>query len=659
MDTRVGEATASITTTRPVIVRPALPNGLTSGDRSQLAALVSNTSKSAVKLEVRLEAAPEGILALEGPATTTLELQPGEIRPVTWWAKALQSGAANLTVSAFDAGQKVGDAIRLPLEVRPFSAATVITSNAQLGGTGGNKDYTTVVIKPPSVDPASQVRVSLSRGVAGSLLKGLNDLTHYPYGCVEQTMSAALPNAVIARAFRQLGLPVSKDLETKISLGLQKLYGMQHRDGGWGWWTDDKSDVYMTAWVLFGLSVTKEAGAVVAQNAIDQGVMYLQEVQQAERFDRTNTKTDPRTWAFAFYSLALVGKGDKDGTLTLVQQSRSLDPFSNTVLALALDRLGQRLEAEKLLDEVSRTIIRDNGRAYLPGALRDGQYHEKTMSSQIRTTALVMDALVKLRPGAPQIAEMETYLMGQRGYFGWGTTNETAFTILALSDHLVQLKSDSNSAAYTLSLNGAAFAEGRLDQNKETFQIDIPAAKLLAGANLLHLTTGAQSAGLYVTITSQMYVVEESYRPAGNLTLERSYVPRDGKKMADLQTGDLVEVRLTYTLSDNANYLMFTDHLPGGLEAVNERLNTSGFDGRVQYGKERFYFDSYGYNRKEIRGSQVLFFVTYSGGSSSHTITYMARVTRPGDYRASPAEITLMYDATRWGRSGSDRITVP
>jgi uncharacterized protein YfaS (alpha-2-macroglobulin family) len=658
LDTRVGEATASITTTQAVIVRPALPNSLTSGDRSQLAALVSNTSKNAVKLEVRLEVTPEGILALEGPATTTLELQPGEIRVVNWWAKALQSGEASLTVSAFDAGQKVSDAIRQSLTVRSLSVATVTTTNAELGGTGGNKDYTTVLMLPPHIDPSSRVRVSLSRGIAGSLLKGLGDLTRYPYGCVEQTMSAALPNAVIARTFRQIGLPVSPDLEAKIGTGLQNLYTMQHNDGGWGWWTDDASDVYMTAWVLFGLAVTQDSGAVVAQNAIDQGAKYLQQNLKSQTDQKAESKTDPRTQAFALYSLALAGMGDKDQTLALAQHSQDLDPFSNAALTLALERLGLHQQAGKLLDELSWMILPDSsGRAYLPGFLWDGEYRDKTMSSQIRSTALAMDALVKLRPGAPQIAEMEAYLLSQRGDFGWGTTNETAFTILALSDHLQQRNAGSGPAAYTLSLNGAALAAGSLDQDKETIQIDIPSAKLLAGANLLHLTTGSEGAGLYVTLTSQMYIPEEAPAPTGNLSITRSYIPPSGKTLADLQPGDLVEVRLTYTPTRNTFYLLLSDHLPGGLEAVNERLNTSGFDGQRLYEPEKFYFREYNYNRKEIRGSQVLFFVTYAD-SNSHTISYMARAIRPGDYRANPAEITLMYDASRWGRSGNTRITV-
>jgi uncharacterized protein YfaS (alpha-2-macroglobulin family) len=649
LDTRVGEATASVTTTQAVVVRPALPNGLTTGDRSQLAAIVSNTSRSAVRLEVGLGAAPLGILALEGPASAALELQPGETRMVNWWATALRSGAADLTVSVFDAGQLVGDPIRRSLVVSPISSATVTTTNAKLGGAGGDKEATFTVVKPPSADLSSRVRVSLSRGVAGSLLKGLDDLSHSPYGGAEQTLSGVLSNVAIARAFRQMGLPVDPDLDAKIGAGLQKLYGMQHEDGGWGWWLDDDSDRYMIAWVLFGLSVTKDSGSVVAQKAIDRGAAYLQQGLKAK------VKPDSRTLAFMLYSLALAGSGDKDQTLALAQQSQELDPFANAALVLALERLGLRQEAGDLLDQLSATIIRDNGWAYLPGFLRDREYQQKAMSSQIRGTALVMDALVKLRPNDPRIAEMEAYLLAQRGASGWGTPNETAFAILALSDHLQQLKAGSGPVAYTLSLNGTPFAEGQLDRGQETVQIDIPADRLLAGANGLHLTTGSQEVALYVTVTSQMYIPEEAPSPAGNLTLTRSYIPLSGKTLANLQPGDLVEVRLTYTPTGLANYLIVSDHLPGGLEAVDERLNPSGF---TRYGSEKFYFREYGYNRKEIRGSQVLFFMTYAD-SYSYTITYTARVTRPGDYRAIPAEITLMYDATRWGRSGSDKIVIP
>ncbi len=39
--------------------------------------------------------------------------------------------------------------------------------------------------------------------------------------------------------------------------------------------------------------------------------------------------------------------------------------------------------------------------------------------------------------------------------------------------------------------------------------------------------------------------------------------------------GELVKVRLTVDMPDNATYVIVEDQLPGGLEALNERLNTT------------------------------------------------------------------------------------
>ena len=85
----------------------------------------------------------------------------------------------------------------------------------------------------------SGLHLELSRSIAGTLLEGLEYLTGFPYGCVEQTMSRALPNAVVGRALNQLGVTdptLQAGLPPKINASVQRLYGYQHNDGGWGWW---------------------------------------------------------------------------------------------------------------------------------------------------------------------------------------------------------------------------------------------------------------------------------------------------------------------------------------------------------------------------------------------------------------------------------------
>ena len=69
-----------------------------------------------------------------------------------------------------------------------------------------------------------------------------------------------------------LGEPVfdklEADLAKQVTDGLQRLYARQHVDGGWGWWSSDESDSFMTAYALFGLVKAQQSGF-----AVDAGVM--------------------------------------------------------------------------------------------------------------------------------------------------------------------------------------------------------------------------------------------------------------------------------------------------------------------------------------------------------------------------------------------------
>ena len=98
------------------------------------------------------------------------------------------------------------------------------------------------------------------------------------------------------------------------------------------------------------------------------------------------------------------------------------------------------------------------------------------------------------------------------------------------------------------------------------------------------------------------------------------------------------------------------DHLPGGLEALNERLNTTAHVAR-EYEAPRYYGQDYGYNHKKVWGDRVSFFITdFQAGT--RTLTYYARATHAGDFVALPTEVGAMYDATLWGRSASAAVHI-
>ena len=126
----------------------------------------------------------------------------------------------------------------------------------------------------------AELTVSFIPGVVPSILETLPYLIQYPYGCVEQTLSTFLPAIWASKAAEKLKLPLPvKETQRKdiTDQGLKKLYGYQHGDGGWGWWSDDPTDIYMTAYTIWGLNEAALAGVTVDKKAIQRGVKYLTE----------------------------------------------------------------------------------------------------------------------------------------------------------------------------------------------------------------------------------------------------------------------------------------------------------------------------------------------------------------------------------------------
>ena len=648
-ETQVGEAFTKIVTQQPLVVRPLLPRILTAGDQVALSALVHNYSDAPQELAVSLalsDTAQADLLQVLGDVTQTIQIEPGAAQIVGWAVTAQAAGEVQLVFGA-SGGDKdeVADAVRLPLTIRPLAIPDV---QSQVGDFTG--ELTTVITMPQAALAQSHVTVELNRSIAGSLLTGLEYLTGYPYGCVEQTMSRALPNAVVGRALQELGVEnaaLEASLPSLLTAGLQQLYGLQHEDGGWGWWYDDESDSYQTAWVIFGLALTRESGAAVSNEIINLGIGWLRQNLEA---------MDVRTRAFALYSMALAGQGDLAATQALLPDRDKLDPFSLAALALALHTLGAQSEAEQLVERLAALAQTDGNQVFWPSALEDGYYERKVMASTTRSTALVLRALVQITPGHELEPGTVRWLMNQRRSSGWGSTNETSFAILALTDHLLAAQVQATPTTYRLLLNEAEIAQGTLDQAQPQARLEIPLAQLQAGANQLRIEQSGDGL-LYYQINSHSYVAQTEIPAAGTVQVSRVY--RDSRTLEPLtalRPGQLVRVEVVVELPADALYMIVEDKLPGGLEALNTELNTTS---RVASAYEQltYYWRIYGYNNKEVRADRVSFFITEMP-AGRYVYRYFARATHTGDFVALPAEAYAMYDATTWGRSSSQAIAV-
>ncbi|MGE5602239.1 MAG: Ig-like domain-containing protein, partial [Nitrososphaerales archaeon] len=266
-DTRVGQSTTEVVATKDLLIRPVLPRFFTAGDKAEIAAVIHNTTNR--DLDVTYNAGAQGLRFVGKTDGTTIIPAGGTYKAV--WPVETVADASEVVVDmqATAAMAKLSDAVEITLPVERYSTPEVVGASGQveLG-----KDALELIRVPSTVDQTrGELDVNIEPSLAAGMLGGLTYLEHYPYECVEQTLSRFLPNVVTFDALKTLGVQ-RPDLDAKlpqqVAEGLQRLYARQHVDGGWGWWDNDKSNPAISAYVVFGLAKAKQADFTVDERVL-------------------------------------------------------------------------------------------------------------------------------------------------------------------------------------------------------------------------------------------------------------------------------------------------------------------------------------------------------------------------------------------------------
>jgi uncharacterized protein YfaS (alpha-2-macroglobulin family) len=673
-DTLVGEAATSLIVSQDIVIRPALPRFLIQGDAADLAAVVHNFTAQPVSATIQLEL--EG-LTLTVDANQIVHVPAGGSAAVTWpvlaeeppspGQRGLREAWISVRATASRGTRLMGrDEVESTLPIYPLVVPEITTFAGELAPAWPTETITFTLPTDIITDMGS-LQVDLASSVAPGLLDGLDYLIGYPYGCVEQTMSRVLPNAVVSRAFRELGIRnelLEAEMPPMVEVGLQKLYGFQHNDGGWGWWYDDSTDLYQTAYVLFGLSTTEQAGFPVDDGVTDRA---------AQALGRMLSDADPRVQAYGAYVLAVAGR-PLSVTLTLTD-ALELDLFSQAALAIALDVAGDealgsgsaQAMVSAILDNLREVAIQDGVNVYWEEESEQIGYSRRVMGSTVRTTAMVTDALVRLDPESPLLPGAVRWLMEQRQGRGWGDTQKTSYAILAVTNYLLVSRELAAGSAFQVYLNGELWEEGVLDQAEVGRSITVPITGLLPAGNRVQLVLGLKgeepsgrfyhAVALYVNRWPMDDLIPALRTHERSIGVWRAYyLQGTNESTTHFREGDLVEVEVTLDVPEESWYVVIDDPLPAGFEALNERLDTTSHVAGT-YPEPNQYWERYGYNRKDVRDDRVSFFVTHLE-PGQHTFTYLMRATTAGDFAALPTQVYPMYEVEAWSRSEGTRCQV-
>jgi uncharacterized protein YfaS (alpha-2-macroglobulin family) len=668
-DTEVGESLVDIVSTKDLLVRPAVPRFFVVGDRAELSAVVHNATDAALSAEVSLST--EGARMEGQPQTVTIPA--GDKKVVSWPVTAEDVDAAKLLFVARQTGQEAGaglyDAVEITLPVYRYSTPEVVATAGELKEDGQRLE---TVRLPRRYDPSQgELSINLDPSLAAGMRDGLDYLEHYPYECTEQTVSRFLPNVVTYRALKKLGLE-NKELETKlpqmVGVGLQRLYAQQHYDGGWGWWLLDRSNPFLSSYVLLGLVEADKAGFVVEKDVINRAVDYLTgSLQQPSDIERPWSANNQ---AFILYVLAEAGEGDLGRTVKLYEQRQLLGNYGKAFLAMALGILEEKKDGkhvDTLLNDLTSSAIVSATGAHWEEIETDWW----TMNTNTRSTAVVLAALARLAPDEAIAPNAVRWLMVARKKGSWETTQETAWSIMALTDWMEATGELEGNYRYEVSFNGQKIGTGEVTKETvgETRKLQVAVRDMLADQlnqvlidRLPPDVTPAQAGTgrLYYSMYLRYYLPAEEVKALSRgIIVSRQYTLADdpGKVVDSASVGDVIKVKITVIAPNDLYYLVVEDPLPAGAEGLDTSLKTTSVVGERPELERTDLSDPWGlgwgwwyFSQTEMRDEKVVLFATYLP-KGTYEYTYLMRASAAGKFKVIPTNAYEMYFPEVFGRS--------
>ncbi len=655
-DLRVGSKVDKVVSRKDLILRLETPRFATEGDTVTISGIVHNYLKTDEPTEVELKVA--GAQLLDPPKQTVTIAKDGEQR-FNWRVSAQQTG--NVTLTAIAKTKVESDAVELPMPIVP--AGTRITNGESLAASEDSLDKQMSFVLPGNAHAqARTLRIEASPSVAGAMFGALDYLTTYPYGCVEQTMSSFLPNVIVAQAVKDVksaSVSTGNDLRKKVQRGLDRLYGFQHGDGGWGWWKDDKTDPFMTAYVLDGLTMARNAGFNIEDYRIQEARKKVQQLLDAGKME-DGTPFDIESRAYLLYAQQVSGGADARHLNDMFNRRGEMQPYARALLAMTL-KLRNDIKAQLVASDIERSVRMSNADAYWPSKRRP--MLDFTEENDLEATAWSVKALALTNPTSEVLPKAARWLVAHRrnGYY-WDTTKHTAFAIYALSDYLKASRELTADYSIEVWLNSEQVLSRRVTAaeaaNGQPIVIERKGSALPASNSVRVVKRGAGVA--YVAVTMDYFTKEEPVEfSANNLKVTREYLrlsvtETNGQPnwqvtplTGELRSGDLIVSRLRVT-GAKAQYLLIEDPIPAGCEQI-ERF--SGLD--LTYRTNGW---SDWYSQREFRDQRTALFLNYFDGDA--VFQYALRVQIPGQFRVAPARAELMYQPSTRANTANYGMTI-
>jgi uncharacterized protein YfaS (alpha-2-macroglobulin family) len=655
----------------PLMVRPSAPRFLNFGDQFELPVVLQNQTDAPLAVEVLVQATN---IDLTDDAGRRVMVPARDRVEVRFSATTELPGTARFQIAAVSGSFTDAAGISLPV----FTPAT--TEAFATYGVVDDGAVAQPVASPTDVYPQfGGLEITTSSTALQALTDAVLYLVSYPYECSEQLASRILAVAAlrdVLTAFSADGLPSPTEMEAAVKRDIERLQGLQNNDGGFPYWARGKDSIpFNTIHTAHALQMAKIKGFEVPSDLEQSALEYLRQIE-THYPPWYSARTRRTLSAYALFVRNLMGDRDPEKAGKLFNEAgvegHSLEALG-WIWSVLLDTPDFTSEVEAIRNHVNNRVVETAGAANFTTYYDDQTY--LLLSSDRRTDAILLDALMIDSPQSDLIPKVVNGLLAHRVRGRWYNTQENVFVLLALDRYFNTFEAETPDFVTRIWLGdtytGSHEFAGRSTERHET---KIPMSYLVdeslisgderdlilskEGTGRLYYRLGLRYSptDLFLDPLDVGFVVQRVYEGVDN----PEDVYQDEGGIWHIRAGARVRVRLTMVADNRRYHVALVDPLPAGLEIVNPALAVSGSvpqDPGSQDFRYGWWWWGPWYEHQNMRDERAEAFASLLW-EGVYEYSYIARATTPGSFVVPPAKAEEMYSPEVFGRSNSDRVIV-
>ncbi len=615
----------------PIIISTALPRFLSPKDEVVMPVSVSNTTGKNATAVITVKIS--GPASVKGAETQTVQIPANREQRAVFNITANPAiGAAKVTVTVKALNETFVN--ETDISVRPPASLQKIT------GSGMVPENATTPLTFANTFIASSVsgKLVIGKSPLTQFSKHLDDLVRYPYGCVEQTTSAAFPQIYYADLVKSMNGIGDKDLNPSYNVqqAINKLQSMQQSDGGLSYWPGGGEESWWgSVYAAHFLFEAHKAGYDVNAGTLDRLYQYMKyrlfKKETVTFYYNGNERkiVAPEEVPYSLYVLALAGQPQQATMNYYKAHTELLSLSSKYMLAAAYGLSGQPSQAKEVLPPSYSGEV--------PVRSFSGSFY-----SFIRDEAMALNVLLDIDPNNPQVGVMAKQLSDQLAHERYLSTQENVFSMLALGK-IARLANKTTATASVLSKGKvvASTAGEPLTVSLKQYMTDALKVQVKGKGGYYYFweVDGITADGSFKE--------EDSY-----MKIRRTFYDRNGNEISgnSFHQNDLIVVRLSIETQYNTDIdnVAITDMLPAGFEIENTRLNEMPALKWVKQEAKADYVD--------IRDDRINMFT--SVGRVRKDFYYMVRAVSPGTYKLGPVQADAMYDGNYHSYNGAGEVRI-